>query len=367
MPKNTEQIFTDSELSANDERKKKLIQLIVSGDSILLVGAGSSKICGFPLWGELLEIFEDEIDKLGVNFVKRDTQSKDLENDIVYAARLRTTLGDGRYFALLNQVFEGQKYSQCHSTLVSLPFRGILTTNFDHVLESALGNKLSMDNISVGPLDLLIDDKKSKREIYKFLKELNEKKDFVNKIAHLHGTYRDEPSIVLCSEDYKTKYGIELTKTGYDDKDKTWTLTRKILWALMSTRRIIYLGFSMNDDYFKIMHDIVCKDLGSYGQDTHFLIERITSKREFDDKRLHSETIKQNYGVETVFYVENTTKTGLEQFISELESETTKLLKSKTQKLPENKIKSKSKRKEKVNDDLNKQLTNKALQNSNEN
>lgn len=364
MANHAEQIFTDSELSANNERKGKLIQLIASGDAILLVGAGSSKICGFPLWGELLGIFENEIDKLGVDFVKRDTRSKDPENDIVYAARLRATLEDGRYFALLNQVFEGQKYSQCHSTLISLPFRGILTTNFDYVLESALGNKLSVNKIPFGPLDLLIDDKKSRREIYKFLKELNEKKPFVKEIAHLHGIYRDEPSIVLCSQDYNAKYGIELTQTGYEDK--TWTLTRRILWALMSTRRIVYLGFSMNDDYFKIMHDIVCKDLGSYGQETHFLIERVTSKREFDDKKLHAETIKQKYSVETVFYIENTANTGLEQFINELENEIG-ISKSTTQTLSENKIKPKKKRKAKANEELNKQLIERALKNSDEN
>lgn len=362
MANNAEQFFTDSELSANDERKRKLFQLIASGDAILMVGAGSSKICGFPLWTELLEIFENKILEHNANFQK-GAQGK---SNIEYAAALKTELGVDRYNALINKIFGDatKTPSQCHSSLVGLPFRAILTTNFDWVLEYALNEKLlTAKKFNTSP-SLLIDASTNPREVYKFLRGLNGVKGGAEVIAHLHGDYKNIQSVVLCASDYKEKYGVKITDLDrLEFKEESWTLSRKILWSLISTRRLVYVGFSMNDDYFKIMHKITCDDLGSYEEDTHYLIERVASKGEAIAKKANAAILKERYAVETVFYEENSTGNGLEQFIYEIEKEVLKIMPT----VPVVEQPVNDKKTEHGDEKVNKQLMKKALQNSDEN
>lgn len=356
----TEQIFTDSQFKANEERKRKLIKLIADGDAILLVGSGMSKLSGFPLWNELLEIFENKILEHNPNFNK----GRNGKSNIDYATVLKDELGSERYNALIHKIFSDNSKTptQCHSSIVALPFRGILTTNFDWMLEYALNKKLSTEAKFNNPLNLIIGS--SPREAYKFLRGLNENKNGVDVIAHLHGDYKNANSIVLCAKDYVSKYGVRITNLDpLEFEEKGWTLERKILWSLISTRRLVYIGFSMNDDYFKIMHQITCEDLGSYEEDTHYLIERITSKEEAITKLATAVYWKENYAVESIFFEENAAGSGLEQLIYEVEKGVSKILtpiplkvELGTDKKPDQNI-----------EGINLKLMKKAIQNSDEN
>ena len=47
---NNPEIFTSKEWDKNEERKHELIELVASGEAVLMVGAGSSARVGYVTW-----------------------------------------------------------------------------------------------------------------------------------------------------------------------------------------------------------------------------------------------------------------------------------------------------------------------------
>ena len=88
--------------------------------------------------------------------------------------------------------------------LVSLPFRGILTTNYDTVLEAALG---MIDPDSASDNSLIINEVSGAR-VHEFLMAMNNDRRITKRIAHLHGKFDPATSIILSIEDYKRAYGL---------------------------------------------------------------------------------------------------------------------------------------------------------------
>lgn len=62
---NDQEIFTTEEQKENDERKRELIELVASGEAILIVGAGSSRRVRYPDWPGLLQELENRASKYG--------------------------------------------------------------------------------------------------------------------------------------------------------------------------------------------------------------------------------------------------------------------------------------------------------------
>lgn len=310
---NNQEIFTSKERDENTERKRELIELVASGEAILIVGAGSSVRVDYPDWPGLLKELEDLasrwIDDFKVNEEKR-------KNDpLVYAEELKSYIGNAtgdleRYYALLERLFES-KYPPCtdfHKKLVSLPFRGILTTNYDIVLEAALNEARQPST----PDNSLIVNRDSAGQVDKFLRGLSDAST-PRRIAHLHGRYDHPKNIILSSNDYQKAYGIVVDKDISELKlpsanqvqiGSEWTLHRKLLWAVLATRRVVFVGFSMEDPYFEKMLETVSNDLWRWDKSIHFAIMSISSKGA-ENSKVEAESLKNKYGVGTVFYEDN--------------------------------------------------------------
>ena len=180
--------------------------------------------------------------------------------------------------------------------LASLPFRGILTTNYDTVLEAALG---TVDPESASDNSLVIDEGSGAR-IHEFLMAMNNDKRMIRRIAHLHGTFNPADSIILSIEDYKDAYG--LNPTDKEDQEKNESKLRfRLLWAVLATRRVVFIGFSMDDPYLNKILETVGEDLWTWNKSTHFAIMSISSK-DAEISKDKSETLNSEYGVSTVFY-----------------------------------------------------------------
>ena len=312
---NNPEIFTPEERDENEERKRELIELVASGEAILIVGAGSSARVGYVTWEGLLEELEDLANRCGPGL--NQTHKDDPSVYLAYAEDIKSHIcnitGDlGRYYALLDKLFKPntQGYDEFHKLLVNLPVRGILTTNYDIVLEAALIGKKD-EAVREGKEIPLIDETPlvigpdAPRLIHEFLLSRNNDPHIPQRIAHLHGIYRYRESIILSSEDYVQNYGLRVNQTGADQEtENRWTFHRKLLWAVLATRRAVFVGFSMEDPYFNKMLEIVSADLWGWDKSIHFAVMGISTEDAEDakDSRDKAERLKNNYGIETVFY-----------------------------------------------------------------
>ena len=321
----TPEIFTPKERDENDRQKRELINLVASKETVLIVGSGSSVRVGYPDWVGLLEKLEGLAYECDNSF-KRDKRKRK-EDPLEYAKEIKSHIckktGDlNRYYAFLSHLFKrkdppDQQYDSFHKTLVSLPFRGIMTTNYDPVgLEAALG-EIKPDHAYDN--SLIIDrNGQSAERVHEFLRAMTDNK-IIRRIAHLHGKFYPADSIILDIEDYHEAYDVRLLQKNEEIQNEiTWPLHRKLLWTVLATRSVIFVGFSMTDRYFEEMLKIVCADLWLWNKSVHFAIMSI-SPENTEISKVNTGKLKREYGINTVFYEDfDKSHRGLDHIIAEI-------------------------------------------------
>lgn len=321
-PEAKPEIFTPEERDENEGRKRELIELVASGEAVLIVGAGSSARVGYVTWDGLLGELETLANECGDDFVPYAGTSEYEPLEYLECAEhikshiLNKTGNLSRYYALLQDLFRPKElpFEDLHRKLVSLPFRGILTTNYDTVLEAALGDiepRFAYDN-------WLVVDENSAGRVHEFLMAMNNDKRITRRIAHLHGRFDLANSIILSIEDYKRAYGLNLTDEKSQEENE-WKLRFRLLWAVLATRRVVFVGFSMEDPYFEEMLKIVSEDLWTWNKSTHFAIMSISSK-DAEVSKDNAERLNNKYGVSTVFYENpDNLHQGLDQIVDDID------------------------------------------------
>ena len=309
---NNPEIFTPEERDENEDRKHELIELVASGEAVLIVGSGSSARVGYVTWNGLIEALENLANNCGEGL----NQSR-IRDPLAYLAyteniksHIRDKTGDlDRYYALLYELFKPKTitHDEFHRLLVDLPFRGILTTNYDIVLEAALSEKkieARLEGKEIPPVDdvPLVIGPDAPRLIHEFLLSRNNDPHIPRRIAHLHGVYRYRESIILSSNDYVKNYGLRVEQPNEDQRNEDrWTFHRKLLWAVLATRRVVFVGFSMEDPYFDNMLKTVSEDLWGWDKSIHFAVMGISTEDTKNSKD-KAKWLKSKYGVDTVFY-----------------------------------------------------------------
>lgn len=310
-----EPIFSGEELKLNENRKETLFKLVASGGAILFVGAGSSAVVGHPTWPELLIELEKLANHLGGDF-KIDQDQRE-NNPLQYVEGIKKYIHEktgnlDRYFAKLHDLYapRDEPCADLHKELTQMPFKGFLTTNYDKVLEAALAvcePHNAYKNSVVFTLN-------AARSIGEFLYALDLENNS-RRIAHIHGIYDVNKSIILSKNDYNMIYG----DFSYEKKESGWTFHKILIWSLLATRRIVFIGFSMTDPYLQMMLDIVSNHLWNFGKSIHFAIMGI-SKENATESFSRTCYLKDKYGVEVVFYEENDRLPahGLESIVTEM-------------------------------------------------
>ncbi len=297
-------IFTPDELKQNEVRKSELADTIASGETVLFVGAGTSASLGYLTWDPLIRNLEQLAVECGDGFAL-DTDMR--EDDVLrYAETIkrhiaRTTGNLDRYHQRLYTLYRTRTppCGDFHRVLVRLPVRGILTTNYDTVLEAALA-QTNVDEH--GHNNSLVVGGDPAVRVSEFLMSLNKIERIPRRVAHLHGRYDQPAGIVLSLEDYVKAYGVRLPRTdGEVSREVQWRLHRKVLWAILATRRAVFVGFSMNDPYLRELLETVSEDLWRWDEPVHFAIMDIRPEDAAEKKR-GAEILRQRYGIEVVFY-----------------------------------------------------------------
>ena len=316
---NNQEIFTSEELKENDERESALIKLVASGETILIVGAGSSVRVGYPDWARLVKELEHLAFECGEDFTSDCTKHKC--KPLAYAEQIKLHIDKkgklDRYHALLQNLFS-PKDPPCkafHRRLVSLPFKGILTTNYDTVLEAALCER---EQLSAYDNSVVVNEDYA-GQVDKFLLGINDR-NIPRRIAHLHGRYDNPRSIILSSEDYQKVYGLNSTGANRVQTDSESTLHQKLLWSVSAARRLVFVGFSLNDPYFNRILETVSNDLWRWGKSIHFAIMNI-SPESAKVTKAKARCLKREYAVDTVFYEDaDNSHQGLDRIVAEIDS-----------------------------------------------
>ena len=252
----------------NDEARRQLTEVLRHPrQALLLVGSGSSQFVGYPSWPALL-------DQLRKELIPEEpfTSGLDLlEKANFIQTRLRAYAdSEGRqrqYRQYLEATFRPRtqrNYEDFHRTLVQMPFCGVATTNYDSVLESAIGSVRAENDLDVQchSIDLCIN---RPHRVFEFLRGLSTS-DPIPSVLHIHGYWQNPEHIVLTREDYTRRYGLRDAQTTPDagvaaeptsDLD---TLHRKVVWSLLTMRPVVFVGFSLDDPAFTLMLGFVKKD-----------------------------------------------------------------------------------------------------------
>jgi hypothetical protein len=296
-------IFTQEEQEQNEICKQRLLDLVASKQALLVVGAGSSAFVEHKTWPKLLEKLEELAISCGDEFVIDGRKRAD--EPLVYAQNIKDhimhkTDNLDKYHNLIHQEYSPRNppFNDFHRTLVSLPFKGILTTNYDIVLESALSEKepqFASDNYFIV--------KDNPRKVSEFFLSLDDNISYHRRVAHLHGKYDDSESIVLSLKDYIDCYALKPTERESKllTTAPSWSLPRKVLWATLATRAVVFIGFGWNDLYLNTTLQFVCNDLWRWKESVHYAVMSIDQQKT-NEAKMKAEKLLEDYGVCVVFY-----------------------------------------------------------------
>ncbi len=203
---------------SDDQRKlaDQLGFLARTGALVLYLGAGVGMPAGLPSWPELLKIIRHEA-ALGPDAfpdVAELSNSSTAEQLMCAASRLRETVGEHRFLELLTDTLHRSEHALGHALLASMRIQNVITTNFDELYEAAAA-------VPFHPLKLQVMPWTRVRPGAPWL-------------LKLHGGLQG--NVVLTKEDYAS--------------DAERRPLESIVQALLMTRHMLFVGYSMTDEDF---------------------------------------------------------------------------------------------------------------------
>lgn len=261
---------------ANTVATDELARVVAAERPLAMVGAGMSVAAGMPDWRGLLEELERDLPPLAESYLEALRNEKDM---LWRAEEYRRLIGQDEFHKYLKKRFSGTITLRDDAPVVSfvkLPFRHILTTNYDDVLLHAHDKaKLTRPRV----LNWSRED-----EVRSFIFGLRADAP-TRSLLHLHGRHEDPHSIIITDNDYTERYVRSAD-------------TARKLFAIFTTERVVFAGFSLDDpDLMALMREV--NAIMRPEEARHFAImslERPISEV-FERNRL-----RKRYGVEPVFY-----------------------------------------------------------------
>ncbi len=196
------------------EPADRLARLAARRALVAFVGAGVSRGAGIPGWGELLKAIAVEEACLPDAQVEALEQLEKIDQALFLQVKLRSRERLKRAVARYVSS-RSRRYSLGHAMLASLPVQEVVTTNYDELFETASAS--------------------ARRPVARLPYETV--RDGERWLLKLHGCVSQSNDIVLTRDDY------------YAYRDRREALAG-IVQAMLITRHMLFVGFSLEDDNF---------------------------------------------------------------------------------------------------------------------
>ena len=216
------------------------------------VGSGLS-VPLFPTWQQLLEkiLFENKSSFSDNEYNELLLFLEKQENFLDVAELCIKNIGESKYRDILEVVFDcdinKDNISNSYKELFLLSPQIIITTNYDKIPEMLNDGKYRFF---------------TNKNATECLRAIASKKKILLK---LHGDISDQSSIVLKRSDFQ-----KIIFSGESN-------TRKLLQSILSTRRLIFLGFSFSDPHVNLVIEEL-KNINNNIPISHFLLLNEQSK-----------------------------------------------------------------------------------------
>jgi len=205
----------------------RLARSVRSRKCILFVGSGLSCAAGYPSWGEMVLRLVDEARQIPNARVKGLEELIEKKDWFSLAEFARVTLGESDFGDVLTEMLgDTGRPSRAHELIARTDYRGIITTNFDRLLET----HLTIVRKSVPTVF-------TTNGIQAMGVALFHPAFFIYK---MHGDMTDGSSIILTASDYDRMILFS-------------PHTRSFLHGAMLNYTLLFVGYSLSDPDFQLV------------------------------------------------------------------------------------------------------------------
>jgi hypothetical protein len=194
---------------------------------VLFVGSGLSVGAGYKSWGALIQSLVDAAKQLPHARTKGIEQFEEAKDFFTLAEFARAALGPNNYSTILRtELGRRATPTQAHIALASTRYRGVITTNYDRLLETVFTQVRGWAPSEFTP-----------ESVSALASALYNPEPFIFK---LHGNISSPESIVLTSRDYDR---LILHNPH----------VRSFLQAVFLNYTVLFVGYSLRDPDFELV------------------------------------------------------------------------------------------------------------------
>jgi hypothetical protein len=333
--------FNIVECRENREALLGLYQLVEDGNAILFVGSGCSRRLSYPSWEQTLSLLVELVDDTEIK--KKILSQIALEEFLLAAEIVKASIPVKAYDDFYKETFKPKipSYDNLHVNLMSLKFKGFVTTNYDPILLGSLANRQGAKTFRC---DILISST-TMPDVHRFIKSISSRNWDNRCILYAHGYHMMPETRILSYGEYVEKYsGIKISELplygnlirceiDIETFEKRSDLRERALrskhyntlYTLLATQRVVYLGYGLRDPFLHKVTSDITSDFQIAFDDFHYVIFRITESElaSWTKEKYDQERDKLRYrGIVPIFYLDNVANTGLDLFIDRFPPQT---------------------------------------------
>lgn len=224
---------------------ERLLDLIRSEQVILFAGAGLSKYAGYPMGGQLQNIFYQSLSDLAKSEIEPTRSLADLTDDLFHLYQSNNQI----VRILKDSYTKAPENNFVHDIISKIPhFKTIITTNYDELFEKSFKENCE---VLYNSSHISISDPK-KTWIYK-----------------IHGDLRDTSSIIIKKTDY----------TNFFNPDSQNSIFWSSVKDKMASNNILFVGYSLEDSNIDFIFSDILKQLGENKKEVFFVAPSLTQSK----------------------------------------------------------------------------------------